>query len=132
MLGESETLTRASPIPPLTRTLPILPSTRDFSSQISATSASWPRRAKERYKLEPPPSILFSMMRVILVIMKKIFLCFLKTLASNKLRKINELVTSINEKDGVLECQEDLLVKENEKFVKLKDALAHEKENSRI
>jgi hypothetical protein len=72
------------------------------------------------------------MMRVILVIMKKIFLCSLKTLASNKLRKINELVTSINEKDGVLECQEDLLVKENEKFVNLKDALAHEKENSRI
>jgi hypothetical protein len=29
--------------------------------------------------------------------------------------KINELIKSINEKDEVLECQEDLLVKENKK-----------------
>jgi hypothetical protein len=33
--------------------------------------------------------------------------------------KINELIKTINKKDEILECQEDLLVKENKKFVKL-------------
>jgi hypothetical protein len=40
----------------------------------------------------------------------------------------NELIESINEKDDLLECQEDLLVKENKKFVKLKNAYALEVE----
>jgi transcription initiation factor IIF auxiliary subunit len=40
--------------------------------------------------------------------------------------KINELIESINKKDDLLECQEDLLVKENKKFVKLKIAYALE------
>jgi hypothetical protein len=44
------------------------------------------------------------------------------------MEKINELIKSINEKDEVLECQEDLLVKKNKKFVKLKDAFALEVE----
>jgi hypothetical protein len=39
-------------------------------------------------------------------------------------KKINELMKTINEKDEILECQGDLLVKENKKFVKLKDAYA--------
>jgi hypothetical protein len=42
--------------------------------------------------------------------------------------KINELIKSINEKDEVLECQEDLHVKENKIFVKLKDSFALEVE----
>jgi hypothetical protein len=42
--------------------------------------------------------------------------------------KINELIKPINEKDEILECQEDLLVKENKKIVKLKDAFALEVE----
>jgi hypothetical protein len=42
--------------------------------------------------------------------------------------KINELIKSINEKDGILECQEDLLIKENNKFVRLKDSFALEVE----
>jgi hypothetical protein len=36
------------------------------------------------------------------------------------------LIETINEKDDLLECQEDLLVKENKKFVKLKNAYALE------
>jgi chromosome segregation ATPase len=44
----------------------------------------------------------------------------LLTLAWTK--KLNELIETINEKDDLLECQEDLLVKENKKFVKLKNA----------
>jgi hypothetical protein len=41
-------------------------------------------------------------------------------------KKLNELIETINEKDDLLECQEDLLVKENKKFVKLKNAYALE------
>jgi hypothetical protein len=45
-------------------------------------------------------------------------------LTKDQKKKINELIESINEKDDLLECQEDLLVKENKKFVKLKNAYA--------
>jgi hypothetical protein len=44
-------------------------------------------------------------------------------------KKLNELIETINEKDDLLECQEDLLIKENKKFVKLKNAYALEVEN---
>jgi hypothetical protein len=43
-------------------------------------------------------------------------------------KKLNELIETINEKDDLLECQEDLLVKENKNFVKLKNAYALEVE----
>jgi hypothetical protein len=64
-----------------------LSSTRNFSFPTSATSVSWPRRAKERYNLEPPPSILLLTMRVILVIMKKICLFFSKVSTIGKFKK---------------------------------------------
>ena len=44
-------------------------------------------------------------------------------------KKLNELIETINETDDLLECQEDLLIKENKKFVKLKNAYAQEVEN---
>jgi chromosome segregation ATPase len=43
-------------------------------------------------------------------------------------KKMNELIETINEKDDILECQEDLLVKENKKIIKLKNAYALEVE----
>jgi serine phosphatase RsbU (regulator of sigma subunit) len=43
-------------------------------------------------------------------------------------KNLNKLIETINEKDDLLECQEDLLVKENKKFVKLKNAYALEVE----
>jgi hypothetical protein len=49
-------------------------------------------------------------------------------LTKDQKKKINELIESINEKDVLLECQKDLLVKENKKFVKLKNAYALEVE----
>jgi hypothetical protein len=49
-------------------------------------------------------------------------------LTKEQKKKINELIETINEKDDILECQEDLLIKENLKFVKLKDAYALEVE----
>jgi hypothetical protein len=51
-------------------------------------------------------------------------------LIKDQKKKINELIETINEKDDILECQEDLLVKENKKFVKLKDAYALEMEKN--
>jgi hypothetical protein len=50
-------------------------------------------------------------------------------LTKDQKKKINELIESINEKDDLLECQEDLLVKENKKIVKLKNAYALEVKN---
>jgi hypothetical protein len=43
-------------------------------------------------------------------------------------KKLHELIETINKKDDLLECQEDLLVKENKKIVKLKNAYALEVE----
>jgi hypothetical protein len=54
--------------------------------------------------------------------------CLFANLIKDQKKKINELIESINEKDNLLECQEDLLVKENKKFVKLKNAYALEVE----
>jgi hypothetical protein len=56
----------------------------------------------------------------------------LLTLLKIKRKKINELIESINEKDDLFEFQEDLLVKENKKFVKLKNAYALKVENVKI
>jgi hypothetical protein len=49
-------------------------------------------------------------------------------LIKDQKKKINELIESIYEKDDLLECQEDFLVKKNKKFVKLKNAYALEVE----
>jgi chromosome segregation ATPase len=57
-----------------------------------------------------------------------IYFFFLPTLTWNKRKKLNESIETINEKDDILESQEDLLVKENIKFVKLKNAYAQEVE----
>jgi hypothetical protein len=43
-------------------------------------------------------------------------------------KKLNELIEAINEKDELLDIQEDFLIKENKKFVKLKNAYAQEVE----
>jgi hypothetical protein len=85
---------------------------------------------RRRYILEVPPNILYLVMRVVLAIMKMIDFLSLPTLAWNKRKKINELIETINEKDDLLDCQEDLLVKENKKFVKLKNAYALEVEKN--
>jgi hypothetical protein len=45
-------------------------------------------------------------------------------LTKDQNKNINELIETINKKDDLLECQEDLLVKENKKIVKLKNAYA--------
>jgi hypothetical protein len=52
----------------------------------------------------------------------------LPTSAWNKRKKINELIEVIHEKDELLDSQEDFLIKENKKHVKLKNAYAQEVE----
>jgi hypothetical protein len=47
-------------------------------------------------------------------------------LSMDQKKKLNELIEAINEKDELLESQEDFLIKENKKFVKLKNAYAQE------
>jgi chromosome segregation ATPase len=49
-------------------------------------------------------------------------------LSMEQKKKLNELIETINEKGDLLESQEDFLVKENKKFVKLKNAYAQEVE----
>jgi hypothetical protein len=49
-------------------------------------------------------------------------------LTKDQKKKINELIETINEKDDILEIQEDLLIEENKKFVKLKNIYALEVE----
>jgi hypothetical protein len=51
-------------------------------------------------------------------------------LTMDQKKKLNELIETINEKDDLLESQEDFLVKENTKFVKLKNAYALEVEKN--
>jgi hypothetical protein len=49
-------------------------------------------------------------------------------LSMDQKQKLNELIETINKKDDLLECQEDLLVKKNKKFVTFKNAYALEVE----
>jgi chromosome segregation ATPase len=49
-------------------------------------------------------------------------------LSMDQKKKLDELIEAINEKDELLDSQEDFLIKENKKFVKLKNAYAQEVE----
>jgi chromosome segregation ATPase len=49
-------------------------------------------------------------------------------LSMDQNKKLNELIEAINEKDELLDSQEDFLIKENKKIVKLKNAYAQEVE----
>jgi hypothetical protein len=57
----------------------------------------------------------------------------LRTLFANlnmqQKEKLNELISAIHEKDDLLDSQEDILIKENKKHVKVKNAYALEIEN---
>jgi DNA repair exonuclease SbcCD ATPase subunit len=62
------------------------------------------------------------------VMMRTICLLFLPILTCNKRKKLNELISAIHEKDELLDTQEDFLIKENKKHVKVKNAYALEVE----
>jgi hypothetical protein len=56
----------------------------------------------------------------------------LPTLAWTKRKTLNELIKAINEKDELLDSQEDFLIEENKKIVKLKNAYAQEVDEREI
>jgi hypothetical protein len=67
-------------------------------------------------------------MKIALEMMKIICLLFLPTSTCNKKKKINELIGAIHEKDELLDSQEEFVIKENKKHVKVKNAYAQEVE----
>jgi hypothetical protein len=83
---------------------------------------------KKKVQSRTTPSILHLVMRVVLVMMKMICLHFLPTLTCNKRKKLNELIGAIHEKDELLDSQEEFLIKENKKHVKVKNSYALEVE----
>jgi chromosome segregation ATPase len=88
------------------------------------------RQNEEGKNLEPPLNIQHLVMKVALVMMKIICLPFLPTLTCNKKKKLNELIGAIHEKDELLDSQEEFLIKENKKHVKVKNAHAQEVEKN--
>jgi hypothetical protein len=57
---------------------------------------------------------------------RMICLVFLPILTCNKKKSLNELISAIHEKDELLDSQEEFLIKENKKHVKVKNAYAQE------
>jgi hypothetical protein len=57
---------------------------------------------------------------------------FFKGLSRDQIAKVNELIKVVNEKDELLEKQEDILIDENNKNEKHEKALTHEKEKIKI
>jgi chromosome segregation ATPase len=55
-------------------------------------------------------------------------MCLFANLSMDQKKKLNKLIEAINEKDELLDSQEDFLIKENKKFVKLNNAYAQEVE----
>jgi hypothetical protein len=72
------------------------------------------------------------MMDQILIYLRGVFVFIFKGLSVSQIEKINDLIKSINEKDELWESQEDLLVSEHEKYVKLEKTLAHETETNKV
>jgi hypothetical protein len=58
--------------------------------------------------------------------MKITCLVFLPTLTCNKKKKLNELIGAIHENDELFDSQEEFLIKENKRHVKVKNAYAQE------
>jgi chromosome segregation ATPase len=62
--------------------------------------------------------------------MKMICLLFFANLNMQQKEKLNELIGAIHEKDELLDSQEEFLIKENKKHVKVKNAYAQEVEKN--
>jgi hypothetical protein len=126
---ENGTPMRAPPTPPRTRMPLTSPSTRASSSPTSATNVSWARTAKRRrYNLEPPPKYITSNDEGSSSEDEDDLLTLFANLNMEQKEKLNELIGAIHEKDELLDNQEEFLIKENKKHVKVKNAYAQEVE----
>jgi hypothetical protein len=83
---------------------------------------------KKKVQSRATPNIQHLVMRVALVKMKMIYLLFFANPSMEQKEKLNELIEAIHEKDELLDSQEDFLIKENKKHVKLKNPYAQEVE----
>jgi hypothetical protein len=85
--------------------------------------------AKRRsYNLEPPPSIQTSSDEGSSSDDEDDLLTLFANLNMQKKEKLNELIGAIHEKDELLDSQEEFLIKENKKHVKIKNAYTQEVE----
>jgi hypothetical protein len=120
---------RAPPTPPPTRMLPTSPSTRVFFSPTSATSASWQRTTiKKKVQSRTTPKYTTSSDEGSSSDDEDDLLTLFANLNMQQKEKLNESIGAIHEKDELLDSQEEFLVKENKKHVKLKNAYALEVE----
>jgi hypothetical protein len=117
MFAESGTPMRAPPTPPPTRTPPTSPSTKTSSSPTSATSVSWQGTvASTKYATSSDEDNSSDDE-------DNLFALFANLNMQQK-EKLNELIGAIHDKDELLDSQEDFLIKENKKHVKVKNAYA--------
>jgi DNA repair exonuclease SbcCD ATPase subunit len=63
--------------------------------------------------------------------MRIICLSFFANLNMQQKEKLNELIEAIHENDELLDCQEEFLIKENKKHVKVKNVYAQEVEKNK-
>jgi hypothetical protein len=128
MFDGSGTPMRAPPTPPPTRTPQTSPSTRVSSSPTSATSASWQKDGKKKVKSRASTKYATSSNKENSSDDEDNLLALFANLNMQQKEKLNELIGAIHEKDELLDSQEDFLIKENKKHVKIKNAYAQEVE----
>jgi uncharacterized protein YjcR len=89
---------------------------------MSATNASWQRTAKKKVQARTTPKYTTSSDD------EDNLLALFANLNMQQKEKLNELIGAIHEKDELLDSQEEFLIKENKKHVKVKNAYAQEVE----
>jgi hypothetical protein len=118
---------RAPPTPPPTGTPPTSPSTRVSSSPMSATSASWQKDGKKKkVKSRASTKYTTSSDEASSSDDEDDLLTLFANLSMQQKEKLNKLIGAIHEKDELLDNQEEFLIKENKKHVKVKNAYAQE------
>jgi hypothetical protein len=120
---------RAPPTPPLTRTPPTSPSPKASSFPTSDTSASWQRTTrKKKVQARTTPKYTTSSDEGSSRDDEDNLLALFANLNIQQKEKLNELIGAIHEKDELLDNQEEFLIKENKRHVKVKNAYAQELE----
>jgi hypothetical protein len=123
------TPTRVPPTPPPTRTPPTSLSTRDFSSPNVGHKCLMAKDGKKKkVKSRSSTKYATSSDEASSSDDEDDLLTLFANLNMQQKEKLNELISAIHEKDELLDSQEDFLIKENKKHVKVKNAYALEVE----